>query len=824
MKRILVSALSALMILSTFTNVTYANGNEVDIVPEKNEKLSVVKEGENNLDNLNLTGEKLSSLVLPIVQSYEVAENSQNWTMDETTRFVIPNTEEYLNNSRLKEIVELVSAEFLAKQIPTAKEINKVYALDSQITSKDIVITLDKENQITEKSSSDEAYKIEINESGVKIIAASENSAMYALRTIQHLMITNNNKLVYGTIVDYPNVAERRVHVDMARKYISKDWIIQHIRQLSYFKMNTIQLHFSENLGFRIESDFDPAIVSQDGYLTKEEVREILAEAKKYGIKVIPSLDSENLGFRIESDFDPAIVSQDGYLTKEEVREILAEAKKYGIKVIPSLDTPGHVEHILKVHPEFGQVDKNGNKSKVALDVTNPDAITYIKGLYKEYMDLFEGCTDFHIGGDEYMEFDRPPFTTEYKEVLDNYAKENLGAEYTWKDTMANYINDIAAFVHEGGFKPRIWNDGIYYGENDNRENKQQIKMHDYIGIDFWSQMGWNPSIARLNTFIEKGHKDIYNVNASYFYYVLRPSKPDDGREQHSFDYLDQDVRIYNDWTPGQFQSIYNVNASYFYYVLRPSKPDDGREQHSFDYLDQDVRIYNDWTPGQFQSNTIDDNSEVIKGASLAIWCDKPDLVTEDVITEDISKELRSLASKAWNTSSNKIADINEFRENYKKLGNVAAFEKGTSLPEVQPVKELVELNYDELNKLIEKAEGLKAEDYTEESFGNLNKVLEEAKSLIGTVNSQEEINSMVNKLNDAINNLEGKGNGNSGENVPNSSEKPEISNKPGNGDSNNSGVLPQTGIESGPWGIIAIVSIILGAMLIYRRGNKIIE
>lgn len=108
--------------------------------------------------------------------------------MDETTRFVIPNTEEYLNNSRLKEIVELVSAEFLAKQIPTAKEINKVYALDSQITSKDIVITLDKENQITEKSSSEEAYKIEINESGVKIIAASENSAMYALSTIQHLI------------------------------------------------------------------------------------------------------------------------------------------------------------------------------------------------------------------------------------------------------------------------------------------------------------------------------------------------------------------------------------------------------------------------------------------------------------------------------------------------------------------------------------------------------------------------------------------------------------------------------------------------------------
>ncbi|MDU5263063.1 MAG: LPXTG cell wall anchor domain-containing protein, partial [Clostridium celatum] len=135
--------------------------------------------------------------------------------------------------------------------------------------------------------------------------------------------------------------------------------------------------------------------------------------------------------------------------------------------------------------------------------------------------------------------------------------------------------------------------------------------------------------------------------------------------------------------------------------------------------------------------------------------------------------------------------------------------------------EELNKVN-DELNELIEKAEGLKAEDYTEESFGNLNKILEEARSLVGVANSQEEINSMANKLKDAINNLESKENVD--EKVPNPSEKPEDSTKPGNGNSNNSGMLPQTGIESGPWGIIAIVSIILGAMLIYRRSNKIIE
>lgn len=536
--------------------------------------------------NLNYSEKELCGLVLPIVQSYKISNENKKWIIDKNTRFVIPKTKEYLNNSRLKEIVELISAEFLEKQI---QEIEKVYADDSQITSKDIVICLDKENLITDKSNSIEAYKIDINENGVKIISASEIGIMYGLRTIQHLFINNNNSLVYGTIVDYPDVLERRVHVDIARKYISKDWIIQHIRELSYFKMNTIQLHFSENLGFRIESEFDPLIVS------------------KYG-----------------------------YLTKNEIREILEEARKYFINVIPSLDTPGHVEHILKIHPEYGQINIHSVKSKTALDITNPEAINYVKNLYKEYMDLFEGCTDFHIGGDEYMEFDKSSFLSEYKKVLDDYARENLGENYSWKDTIANYINVIAEFVYENGFKPRIWNDGIYYGEND--ENKQQIKMHDYIGVDFWSQMEWNPSIAKLSTFIEKEHK-----------------------------------------------YIYNVNSNFFYYVLKTYKPDNGLKEHSFDYLDQDVKIYNEWTPGKFQANIIDDKSEVIKGVSLAIWCDKPDLVDEDRITKDISKELRALASKSWNTSSNKIADINKFRANCKKLGNVAAFEKGKSLPKVKP-------------------------------------------------------------------------------------------------------------------------------------------
>ena len=541
--------------------------------------------GTSAITERTMTNEQLVAATTPILQSYTKDSSDKTWVMTKDSKFVIVANEANLKNERLAEIVKLVNSEFMAKQIVSSDAQAMLYNQDG--TPTDITIDIKPVSEITDKTTSKEAYKITIDDTGIHLTGASETAVLYGLRTIEQLAIANNNNLAYGEIVDYPNVAERRIHVDMARKYISKEWFIRQIREMSYFKMNAIQMHFSENLGFRIECETDPSIVSEQ------------------------------------------------HLTKADVREILAEAKKYGVKVIPSFDSPGHVDQILRAHPEYGQVDAYGNHYKSGLDVTNPEAIKYIYSLYDEYMELFEGCTDFHIGGDEYMEFDRAPFTTQYKSVLDNYARENIDPNATWKDVIAKYINDLAEHVHEKGFTPRIWNDGIYYGENSYYGKKQMIQMHKYIGIDFWSQMSWNSSIAKLQTFLDKGH-----------------------------------------------DTVYNVNASFFYYVLRPSMPNDGRKQHSFDNLNSDKLIFDQWTPGKFQANTIADDNPAIKGASLAIWCDKADVCDEDTITEDISNEMRALATKAWNTKSNSIISHDQFKANYAKLGHVAAFDKGSTLPD----------------------------------------------------------------------------------------------------------------------------------------------
>lgn len=532
-----------------------------------------------------VTEEELITKVNPILKSYQVFDTEGLWRVLPETRFLVAAEENLKENQRLAEVVKLVNAEFTEKKIASSVPHAMLYASEVQRTPQDIFIRLAEVEDLTSETESEETYQITIDDTGVVIEAASENAVLYALRTIEALMTTNRG-LVYGRITDYPDVAERRLHVDCGRKYISKDWFIREIREMSYLKMNALQIHFSENFGFRIECETDPAIMSEE------------------------------------------------YLTKAEVREILAEAEKYGVKVIPSFDSPGHVDQILKAHPEYGQISTDGTHYASGLDVTNPEAVAYIYSLYDEYMELFEGCTDFHIGGDEYMEFDRAPFTTKYQSILNDYAVKTFGPGYTWKDTLADYINNLAEYVFDHGFKPRVWNDGLYYGENSS--TPQKIKMHSYIGVDFWSQMSWNRSISTLQQIIDRGHKDVYNVNASYFYYVLRPSAPTDGREQHSFD-----------------------------------------------VLNQEKNIYETWMPGKFQENTINDDHEAIRGASVAVWCDQADVCTEDVIASDIGPALRSLASKSWNTESSSRLDYTGFQALTETLGYPAGYEKGSVLPEV---------------------------------------------------------------------------------------------------------------------------------------------
>jgi len=409
----------------------------------------------------------------------------------------------------------------------------------------------------------DQAYKIEVGDT-VTVTARAEVGLYYgALAVSQYIKLQGG--MAYGTYVDWPDVAERCLHLDIARKYYSKDWIIDYIKDVASFKMNAVELHFSENEGFRIQCDTDPAVMS------------------------------------------------DQYLTKDEVREIIAAAKELYVEIIPSFDSPGHLMQALSAHPEYTLTDVDGYNSPKTLDITNPQAVAYIKSLLDEYAELFKDCKSFNIGGDEsfgWSNVARMQFSA--WRILKDYALETYGFDANAHDAFVGYINDIADYMQAKGFKVRAWNDGLMRTSGQAAVNKVDADM----GILYWTNNA-TLKATRITPYLEGGY-DIYNVNEEYMYYVLK----------EGFNQPDA-KKIYQSWHAGLL-----VGA-------------DGKD-----------------SPNKFASPA--ELGDCLKGAYFCIWSDKPETQTAERVKTNSIAAARAMAVKAWNYKP--ALDYTTYQNQVKKI------------------------------------------------------------------------------------------------------------------------------------------------------------
>jgi len=199
------------------------------------------------------------------------------------------------------------------------------------------------------------------------------------------------------------------MHLDIARKPFSKEWIIRQIKDLSWQKYNAVQLHFSENEGFRIQSDTLDAI-----------------EGFKY--------------------------KYDDVLSKQDILDIIQVANDYHIEIVPSLDSPGHSGAVLQYLPtdyscrELFPTDARRNQCFNIF--TNPEAREFLVNLMTEFIEFFgdAGCKHFNIGGDEFLA------------KFSSFSNEQYGQIMT-------YFNDISKIVKDNGMTPRAWNDGLLFGD-----------------------------------------------------------------------------------------------------------------------------------------------------------------------------------------------------------------------------------------------------------------------------------------------------------------------------------------------------------------------
>lgn len=286
-----------------------------------------------------------------------------------------------------------------------------------------------------------EGYRMSIDDR-VVISARTDAGVFYGTRTLLQLF-RQSPAIPAGTARDWPRYPERGLMVDVARSMFSMDWIKSHIRELGYLKLNYLQLHLSDDQGFRVESDAHPEIVSEQHY------------------------------------------------TKDQIREIVDLAARHHITVVPEIDMPGHMAAALKPHPEFQLRTVAGLARPPAskLDITNPAARAFARELIDEFAPLFPGQY-FHIGADEFMVLD----SYDLYPQLAQYARERYGPQATARDAVIDFVNWVEPAVRAHGKTMRTWNDGLH--------SDGVVEPNPAIVVDYWTESELTPQML-----LDRGHQ-----------------------------------------------------------------------------------------------------------------------------------------------------------------------------------------------------------------------------------------------------------------------------------------------------------------------------
>ena len=384
-------------------------------------------------------------------------------------------------------------------------------------------------------------------------------------------------------------VNERIFMLDCGRKYYTPAWIKRLILALKEAGYNAISIHFSEDMGMRLESKVYPWLAGGDHTLCVYDAANGIAE-------------------------------EDGkYITQDEMADIVRFAQANGLDVIPSLDSPGHMNYVVKKYNEHFKTDignyfhKDGKVSIVqgssfhkepvpmsysrGIDIVNPEALAFAKSLYTEYGTFFHalGCTKFDIGGDELLGFGETIDDTLSKwQNLDHWrdhARRVTGNENAVAyDAFVLYVNDLCALVRSLGYTSvRMWNDDAYRSFDTGYTGVTSIDPD--IEMQYWLPTA-NDSKNTPAFYIDKGHA-IYNFNHYYTYYTLG------------------------------FGSIHKVT---------PEMIEEKWNTYVFDH--------------EHPENTVDAPHPMVKGGGYCLWSDTPAAETEDEILEHVRPLFTAIGKK----------------------------------------------------------------------------------------------------------------------------------------------------------------------------------
>jgi hexosaminidase len=224
----------------------------------------------------------------------------------------------------------------------------------------------------------DESYVLSITKKSLQLSANAPAGIFRGIQTIRQILPAKIElstlqegpwMIPTGIITDQPEYAYRGAMLDVSRHFFGVDDVKRFIDLISYYKMNTLHLHLSDDQGWRIE------------------------------IKSWPNLAVHGGSTQVGG-------GKGGYYTQEQYSDIIKYAQERYIIIVPEIEMPGHTNAALASYAELNCDGKarelyTGTEVGFSTFCAKKD-ITYkfIDDVVRELAAITPGPY-FHIGGDE---------------------------------------------------------------------------------------------------------------------------------------------------------------------------------------------------------------------------------------------------------------------------------------------------------------------------------------------------------------------------------------------------------------------------------------
>lgn len=235
-------------------------------------------------------------------------------------------------------------------------------------------------------------YVISVTERELRIVGASVDACAYALATVRQLFPVDAYRhrpdasiewsVPCCEIDDAPQCGWRGLLLDPSRHFFPKHAVLRVIERMGDLRLNRLQLHLSDDQGWRFESRRFPLLHEKGSCRPRTQL----------------------------SHFNEPLVYDDtphgGYYSHADLREIVAFAADRGIVVVPEIDLPGHTGSLIAAYPELGVPKRDTNEVSGEWGISRsllspqPEALRMLAELFAEIAEVFPSPW-IHIGGDE---------------------------------------------------------------------------------------------------------------------------------------------------------------------------------------------------------------------------------------------------------------------------------------------------------------------------------------------------------------------------------------------------------------------------------------